>query len=493
MAEVVVTAPQDPPVTDKNKGKPQASGLPTPGSTPEPETARNKADEERQRGESQNANAQQPKDKSGGDGGKSEEHTGGSKEQTNGHDKSAATGNAPTGDAPTGDAPTGDAPTGDAPTGGAATTGNEAPKNGDEMETEPTPRLERTKLHLEAYESFGEILGMLLDEPESTALTDKLDIINNSIREYNTKNGFSQDQFVIDYSAYILAFKEAAPYRATLATKPDKEAKGKLESINKRLEEHNKKHDYPSTWVIVIPEPPARQRKSGGRSTNSRNRTGPKALTINETDGYVFHGGKEKEIAGHVPAGFGHRLLLRQDGLNDYDIYELVRASKFGKNFMDRNKHVLEGKEMKVGTKKDLEGMNFNNVKIFGVAPVRTDSDDEAGLMVWLQFPRKQPLWYWRTWLGDKFGLDIVDTFLNRYRKDAGQRLRRSARSISLGEEDTTDEDGEAEDSEDDDGSDDEAKLAALVKEVEKLQIRLKKSGNKSSTSSRKSKSKRAN
>jgi hypothetical protein len=82
---------------------------------------------------------------------------------------------------------------------------------------------------------------------------------------------------------------------------------------------------------------------------------------------------------------------------------------------------------------------------------------------------------------------------LNMYRKEAGQS-RRSARSISLGEEDTTDEDGEvehAEDSEDGD-LDDEAKLHILMKEVENLQKRLKKSGNKSLTSSRKPKSKRA-
>jgi hypothetical protein len=130
---------------------------------------------------------------------------------------------------------------------------------------------------------------------------------------------------------------------------------------------------------------------------------------------------------------------------------------------------------------------------------VITDSDDEAMLMVWLQFRGGQPFWYWRGSLGGKFGLDIVDEVLNMYRKEAGQRLRRSARSISLGEEDTTDEDGEvedAEDSEDDGNLDDAAKLHILMEEVKNLQKRLKKSrnksGNKSSTSSRKPKSKRA-
>lgn len=470
MAEVVVTTPQNPLVTDKNTGTAQTHGLPTPGSTPEPETARIKADEERQRVESQNANAQRnpasvesvpkPEDKSG-DG-----------------DKSAATGDTATGDAATGNAATGD----------AATTSNKP--DGMEGVEKTTPRPERTHWHLKAYKSCGEILGVLVNEPESTDLIKQLDTINNSIREYNTNNGFSKDQFVIDYSPYIPAFKEAAPYRATLATKRDKDAKDKLESINKGLEEHNKKHDYPSDWIIAIPEPPPRQRKVTPRGER-RALTVGKALTFNESPGHVYDRGVEKQVAGYVRAGFGHRLLLRQDGQNDYDIYELVRASKFGKNFIDRNQDVLKGKEMKVGTKKDLEGKNFKNVSIFGVAPVRTDSDDEAMLMVWLQFPREQPLWYWRSWLGDKFGLDMVDEVLNMYREQAGQRPRRSARSISLGEGDTTDEDGEVEDtedSEDDGGLNDEDKLRVLMKEVANLQKRLK-SGNKSS---RKSKSKRA-
>jgi hypothetical protein len=171
----------------------------------------------------------------------------------------------------------------------------------------------------------------------------------------------------------------------------------------------------------------------------------------------------------------------------------------FGKNFIGRNKDVLEGKEMQVGTKESLEGKTFKNVQIYGVAPVRTDSDDQAMLMACLQFPWNQPFWYWRSWLGDEFGLEKVDEVLNMFGKRAGQKLRLSAGSISLGEEDTTDEDGEVEDAEDsgdDDNLDDAAKLHILMKEVENLQKRLKKgqnkSGNKSSTSSRKSKSKRA-
>lgn len=496
MAEVGVTTQSGLPVTNKNIGTVRTHGLNTPEITPPPEKARNEAENARRQAEVKNVDAQRKKT---------------SPESPKGESPPSPKGESPPnpkGKSPP--SPKDESPP--SPKGGS---------EGDKMEVEKTtPKPERTQWHLEAYESFSEMLGILLNKAENTTFISTLDTINNSIREYNTKNGFSQNQFVIDYSAYIAAFKEAAPYRASLKTKQDEEAKGKLESINKRLEKYNKEHDYPSYWVIEIPEPipepirkpPARQRKEtspreragkrtagqtqGGRSTNSRTRTArtPKALPFNEREGYVLHLGVEKQIAGYVAAGCGHRLLLRQDGRNDYDIYELVRASKFGKNFIDRNKDALEEKLMKVGTKEDLKDKNFKNVQVYGVAPVITDSDDSPMLMVWLQFTSSQPLWYWRGNLGDKFGLDIVDEVLKMYTKEAGQRLWRFARLISRGEEDTTDEDGEVEDvedSEDDDDLDDEAKLRILMKEVENLQKRLKKNGNKSSTSSRKPKSKR--
>jgi hypothetical protein len=483
MADVGV-APQQTPVTDKNIGTVKAHGLTTPDSTPPPEDGRIKAEEARQKASAKSL--LNSKDESKGDGAKSDAAT------TSNNGDATTTNNKPPID------------------GDAATTSNKPPIDGDPMETETTtPRPERTKWHLDVYKEYEEILGGLVNQPEDADLVGGLDDINNEIREYNMEHGFSQDQFVIDYSRYIAAFKEAAPYLARLKTQSDEEARRGIESINKELEKYNKEHDYPSGWAIIIPAPQRKvtsrrgwaSEQTAGRGRKSKTRTAwrPKALTFNERDGYVLHRGVEKEIAGYVPAGFGHRLLLRQDGRNDYDIYELVRASKFGKNYINRNKNVLEGKEMKVGTKKKLEGENFKHVQVYGVAPVITDSDDEAMLMAWLQFPNSQPRWYWRGSLGDKFGLDKVDEVLNMYRKEAGQRPRRSARSISLGEEDTTDDDGEvedAEDSEDDGDLDDEAKLHVLMKEVENLQKSLKKSrnkpGNKSSTSSRKSKSKRA-
>src|SRR5947209_4243388 len=157
MAEVAVATPQNHLVTDKNAGTAQAHGLPTPGSTPEPETARIKADEERQRVESQNANAQRnpasvesvpkPENKSG-DG-----------------DKSAATGDAATGRAATGNATTGNAATGNAATGNAATGDAATSNNPDAMDgvEKTAPKPAPTQLHLEAYKSFGEILGILLN------------------------------------------------------------------------------------------------------------------------------------------------------------------------------------------------------------------------------------------------------------------------------------------------------------------------------------------
>ena len=60
----------------------------------------------------------------------------------------------------------------------------------------------------------------------------------------------------------------------------------------------------------------------------------------------------------------------------------MVRASKFGKNFIDRKKDILEKKKMKVGIKESLEDKDFEDVEVFGVAPVITDSGDNIMLIV---------------------------------------------------------------------------------------------------------------
>jgi hypothetical protein len=65
-----------------------------------------------------------------------------------------------------------------------------------------------------------------------------------------------------------------------------------------------------------------------------------------------------------------------------------------------------------------------------------------------------------------------MDEVVYKYRKVAGQRLRRSARSISLEEKDTTDKNGEVKDAENSKNNsdlDDDTKLRILIKEVENL------------------------
>jgi hypothetical protein len=128
MAEVGVTVQQVPPA-DKNIGTVQAHGLETPENTPPPEDARIEAEKARRQA-AQNADAQQKKasaeslpnskDEFKGDGAKSEEGKGRSKEQTNDGGKSVATSD-------------------------AATISNEPQRNGDEIKTETTTsRPERT-------------------------------------------------------------------------------------------------------------------------------------------------------------------------------------------------------------------------------------------------------------------------------------------------------------------------------------------------------------
>jgi hypothetical protein len=37
--------------------------------------------------------------------------------------------------------------------------------------------------------------------------------------------------------------------------------------------------------------------------------------------------------------------MLRQNGLNDYDIYEMIKTNYFNKDFIGRNKNVLNKKK----------------------------------------------------------------------------------------------------------------------------------------------------
>ena len=196
----------------------------------------------------------------------------------------------------------------------------------------------------------------------------------------------------------------------------------------------------------------------------------PKSLTFNERDGYVIEAGVEKELYGYMAAGYGHRVLLRQDGRHGYDIFEFVRASKFGRSFVERNQNVLGKTGIVAGTKESLWGMSWKQVDIFGVAPVRTDSDDERMSMAWVGFPGKDPTWYWRSHLGEEFGIDAVDEKLNTFRRMAGQLPGKTVED-------------EAEESDDDEESEDEeTRLQYLREELKRLEQRTARSRGSSGT-----------
>jgi hypothetical protein len=176
----------------------------------------------------------------------------------------------------------------------------------------------------------------------------------------------------------------------------DEEARSKVESVNAKLRKFNHEHGYPTLRVITLPDipkplnpsppisdsPKAAKSQSGASpasETQNKGRTrtkeGPakttKILTIEEKEGYVLNQGVEKEISGHNKAGYGHQLLLRTDGKHDLDIYDLVRASKFGRNYVKTHQAALDGMEIKTGGRESLRGKNIDKLLIGGAASVR--------------------------------------------------------------------------------------------------------------------------
>ncbi|KIW56878.1 hypothetical protein PV05_05496 [Exophiala xenobiotica] len=328
--------------------------------------------------------------------------------------------------------------------------------------------------HRKAFAVAGGLLQVLSDSPDDERAINGLQEVNRKIVEINTANGFpNSTRFVVDFEVYQGVSKKARPLLAQWKQNSDEKAREELEAMNQWLDNFIQERGYPTDWKIDIPQPstqsiPRRPRQSTASTaarqtapTEARARSGklPKSLAFNERDGYVLEGGAEKELYGYIRAGYGHRVLLRRDGRNGYDIFEFVRASKFGKSFVERNQHVLGGRDIAAGDKTKLRGMSWNKVEIFGVAPVRTDFDDEAMMMAWVAFPETEPTWYWRSHLGEEFGIDAVDEKLNTFRRKAGQ-LPRAVIAEDEAEESETDEEGE----------DQETRLQYLREEMKRLE-----------------------
>jgi len=54
-----------------------------------------------------------------------------------------------------------------------------------------------------------------------------------------------------------------------------------------------------------------------------------------------------------------------------------MRASKFGKKFIEKNKNVLKRKKINLGSKKLLKGKKLNNMRVGGIVSIRKYPKDK--------------------------------------------------------------------------------------------------------------------
>jgi hypothetical protein len=144
----------------------------------------------------------------------------------------------------------------------------------------------------------------------------------------------------------------------------------------------------------------------------------------------VTENGVTKKIEGYILVRYDHQLLLREDGSNGLDIYELVAASTFGKRYKKIYKTQPDAKRVIFGTWDDLKGKTLDTILVAGVASVRRNPDNklvegwarEARTIVLASFDENSKAkWYNRSMLGQEFGQAAVDEELDAYRNDAGQ------------------------------------------------------------------------
>ncbi|KKY13238.1 hypothetical protein UCRPC4_g06983 [Phaeomoniella chlamydospora] len=216
------------------------------------------------------------------------------------------------------------------------------------------------------------------------------------------------------------------------------------------------------------------------RSVAKVSTSGIKYLKMAQPAGYVRDQGIQKKIVGYITMGkisnreilhgddpprskrrqrdgkryrdlVGHRLLLESEGKNNLNIYELVKASAFGKHFFQRRRHVLEGKELLFGSLQRLEDLDLQAADIAAVAHVRRYPENEPS-GGWPSEPvtivnlKKEDesdsefRWYYRSSLVKECGREVTDEVLDYYRKKAGQqrpaRRRKHRRMIPVASDD---------------------------------------------------------
>lgn len=242
--------------------------------------------------------------------------------------------------------------------------------------------------HEQIYEVATQYLAKLEVEPRDADAIEKLKALNDKIKEHNKNLGLSEEHWqdcTIIYTAFASTFKIAAPYRARLKkSHADTEARNKFDELNDGLKKFNGDHHYPPKWTMVLPAEERgevlTQPTPEGKGPETRQIVTLNGRNFRRTtrkSGYVTENGISKKIEGYIPVGFGHQLLLREDGSNGLDIYELVAASKFGKGYGKTYETQPDAKRVVFGTRDDLKGKTLDTISVAGVASVRRNPDKE--------------------------------------------------------------------------------------------------------------------
>lgn len=378
--------------------------------------------------------------------------------------------------------------------------GNWVAKSDNTMQEDSDPLPEPTDFQKEIHKEATQHFKRLMNNPNDNHAKLQLKILDERIVQHNREHNFTGTSLrncTIPYNTFIANFQMAAPYTSRLKNNAlDMEARKKFDDINNILKIHTAKYHLPPDWCMADPvhtedeenTRPQRakdkgQFRKGTKSNSSLNKESRSSLSsfrkTTREPGYVQDKGIKKQIVGCVKVGFGHQFLLKQPGNQGYSLYELVRASTFGRGAANSYNALPTAEQFVLGGKNDLEGKDINNIAIGGVASVRRDMKKELK-RGWKKDPNTYVLaifgdnheeakWYSRSSLGVEFGQALIDEEIESYRRDAGQkppkgrpRLEDSddedEGSISLGEEGTEDDniDSENEDEDEDENEDDE-------------------------------------
>lgn len=291
--------------------------------------------------------------------------------------------------------------------------------------------------HQEIWKHATPVLGRLMYKPGDVQIVAQLKSLNDQILDENRRNGFPEDKerlFTVDTDSFSAIFATAAPYLARLQkSHGDQEAAKQFHLLNDQLTRFNKQHQYPGEWIMDMPKEEDREQPRGTSTSpvSVGASSQPSFRRCTRKIGHVLDNGIHKKIEGAVKAGFGHQLLISHAGENNLTKFELVAASQFGKGFGRSYLENPDSTMITLGAAPKLKNKEFADMAIAGVASVRRAPKNEpangwsteAKTIVLVDFG-EQPThfaWYARSVLGQRFGQQVVDEEIDRYRSDAGQ------------------------------------------------------------------------